>query len=98
VASQRVLLSNEARESGLPATSTPVCPGVLDGSAREASTVALCRLWLRKNISDELIRRLDAIDSEYDAVHIRNIDYKGNYQFALRQLSNHLYPDDIKTD
>jgi hypothetical protein len=59
------------------------------GRLRGASVAALARLRLHDNLSDELIKRLKSIGSDYISVHIRNTDYKTNYEALLNQLSSH---------
>jgi hypothetical protein len=59
------------------------------GRLRGASVAALSRLRLHDNLADELTKRLKSIGSNYVSVHIRNTDYKTNYQVVLNQLRNH---------
>jgi hypothetical protein len=59
------------------------------GGLRHASVAALARLCLHNDISDELIKRLHSIGSNYVAVHIRNTDYKTSYQSLLNRLKDH---------
>ena len=67
-------------------------PLVHHGSGRVngASVAALSRLRLHDNLSDELIRRLKSICTNYVSIHIRNTDYTTNYQPLLNQIKNSL--------
>jgi hypothetical protein len=58
------------------------------GRVAGASVAALSRLRLHDNLSDELIKRLKSIGTNYVSVHIRNTDYTTNYQPLLNQIKN----------
>jgi hypothetical protein len=59
------------------------------GRLHGASVAALSRLRLHENLRDELTKRLSSIGSNYVSVHIRNTDYKTNYQPLLNKLKSH---------
>jgi hypothetical protein len=59
------------------------------GRLRGASVAALSRLRLHNDLCDELAKRLNSIGSNYVSVHVRNTDYKTNYQTLLNQLGHH---------
>jgi len=61
----------------------------MSGRQHGASLAALSKLRLQTNLRDELTKRLSSINSNYVAVHIRNTDYKTNYQSLLNQLKHH---------
>ena len=61
----------------------------MSGRLHGASVAALSRLRLHPGLRDELTKRLNSIGSEYVSVHIRNTDYKTNYQPLLNQLKSH---------
>jgi hypothetical protein len=50
------------------------------------SLYALLRLRLRDTLTDELLTRLNCIGSPYTGIHIRNTDYKTNYEQFLRDF------------
>lgn len=50
------------------------------------SLFAFLRMRIRNEIADELQSRLEKIGKPYDAIHIRNTDYKTNYIKAIDQL------------
>jgi hypothetical protein len=58
------------------------------GHVAGASVAALSRLRLHDNLSDELIKRLKCIGTNYVSIHIRNTDYTTNYQPLLNQIRN----------
>jgi hypothetical protein len=59
------------------------------GRSSGASVAALSRLRLHVNLANELNKRLNSIGANYDSIHIRNTDYKTNYQHLLRRLKFH---------
>ena len=56
------------------------------GRVAGASVAALSRLRLHDDLSDELIKRLKSIGTNYVSIHIRNTDYTTNYQPLLNQI------------
>jgi hypothetical protein len=56
------------------------------GRIHGASVAALSRLRLQDSLCSELAKRLNLVGQNYDAVHIRNTDYKTNYPHFLEQL------------
>jgi hypothetical protein len=59
------------------------------GAIGGASVAALSRMRLHDDLSDELIKRLNSIGSNYVSIHIRNTDYTTNYQPMLNKLKTH---------
>jgi hypothetical protein len=58
------------------------------GRVAGASVAALSRLRLHDNLSDELIKRLKSVGTNYVSIHIRNTDYTTNYQPLLNKIKN----------
>ena len=58
------------------------------GGDIEAAKVSLDWLSVSKSICDEVQRRVSKIDAAYTSIHIRNTDYKSDYQSRILALSD----------
>lgn len=56
----------------------------------QLSFFALARLKVRREITDELTRRLGAIGGPYEAIHVRHTDYRTDYGGVLSGLKSSL--------